>query len=150
MNARSTETTGKRIRDLYEVAGYNQRTLAKKLSTIGVDITNSHISGLVKNVRTPSAQVLVGLAQVLNTTTDYLLCLTDNSERPALTATGELVLNADQLVYEAADATERWLTQRMLKMWDQLTDGERTVLIDLAEALRNLRLAPAPSESENK
>lgn len=72
-------TTGKRIRILRQEREMKQDAVALELKKMGIDIGRSHISKLETdpNAR-PSAQVIAGLAQVLNTTTDYLLLLTDD------------------------------------------------------------------------
>lgn len=70
-------TTGKRLRALRLERDVSQIELVRRLEGVGVSIQNSYISRIEKEDLTPSAEVLVGIAQVLNTTTDFLLLLSD-------------------------------------------------------------------------
>lgn len=57
-----------RVSILMEKHNLNQSQLAKK-----ADITEAAISNYLKGVRTPNSDVLLRIANVLNTSTDYLL-----------------------------------------------------------------------------
>jgi transcriptional regulator with XRE-family HTH domain len=71
-------TTGKRVRLLRQDLRMNQATVGLELKKLGVDISQTYISKLENNDVVPNGRVIAGLAQVLNTTTDYLLLLTDD------------------------------------------------------------------------
>lgn len=70
-------TTGKRIRALAEDRGIALKELARQL-----DIEQSFLSQILRNKK-PPLHTVVALARILNTTTDYLLLLTDNHNRPS-------------------------------------------------------------------
>lgn len=75
-------TTGKRLRALREARGMSQIDLASRLCDLGVTIGNSWISRLESqdDKLSPSVEVLVAIARVLGTSTDFLLLLTDRPE----------------------------------------------------------------------
>ncbi|MGI6125021.1 MAG: helix-turn-helix domain-containing protein [Acetivibrionales bacterium] len=61
-----------RLNALMKQNGWSQRELAKR-----VGVTESAISHYVKGYRTPHYDVLVRMAESLNTTTDYLLGMSE-------------------------------------------------------------------------
>lgn len=62
-----------RIKVLREQSGFTQATLAKQLG-----ITRSSVNAWELGISVPSTQYIVELAQLFNTSTDYLLCV-DNT-----------------------------------------------------------------------
>lgn len=73
------DTVGKRIRDLRFRSGLSQVELSEKLTQeYDAPILQGTLSRLERSSRLPNAAVIRALAQILNTTTDYLLLLTDN------------------------------------------------------------------------
>ncbi len=67
-----------RIAVLMKKHNLNQSQLAKK-----ADITEAAMSNYVKGVRTPNSEVLLRIANVFNTSTDYLLgntCVDPNDD----------------------------------------------------------------------
>lgn len=139
-------TPGKRIRSLYQDLGINQVELAHRVRALGVELSNAYVSELVNTEKYPSAKIAKGIATVLDTTLDYIYCFSDNPLPAARWSTEyKADLREDQVLYEVADHAERRLIQRMLKVWDYLSDAERTIIIDLAEALRSLH---TPSKAE--
>ncbi len=71
-------TTGKRIRLLRGDLDLTQEELTRQVKKLGVDVGRSYISILERSDSVPGGEVIRGLAQVLHTTTDYLLLLTDD------------------------------------------------------------------------
>ena len=80
-------TTGKRIRMLRVGRGLTQVELSEALKDYGVQVNNTFISQIENGLadkdgdgrpKQPSMKMLAGLAQVLGTTTDFLLLLSDN------------------------------------------------------------------------
>ena len=59
-----------RIKVLREQAGYTQTQLAKLLG-----ITRSSVNAWELGISVPSTQYIVELSQILNVSTDYLLCV---------------------------------------------------------------------------
>jgi len=75
-------TTGQRIRQLREEKGWSQGNLLVQLhKTIDSDddkvLARATLSRYENDIRAPTQWVLIALAEVLDTTTDYLLCLSD-------------------------------------------------------------------------
>ena len=63
---------GKRMRDLREASGFTQEELAEK---IGVNVLQ--INRYEHNKNNPTSDIAAKIATALNTSTDYLLGLTD-------------------------------------------------------------------------
>jgi transcriptional regulator with XRE-family HTH domain len=66
-------TFGERLKQLREEHNLTQKALADKLQ-----IVKSTINKYEKNTRKPEFEILVKMADILDTTTDYLLGRTDN------------------------------------------------------------------------
>jgi transcriptional regulator with XRE-family HTH domain len=69
---------GRRVYDLRKAADMSQYDLVNKLATYGINVRQSHISGVENGESKPSVEMLVGLVYSLNTNADYLLGLTDD------------------------------------------------------------------------
>ena len=69
---------GRRFQLLRQEKDLSQTAIAAMLEGYGVSITPSHLSLVEKNKRNVSVELLVALARLLETSTDYLLVLTDN------------------------------------------------------------------------
>lgn len=136
-------TVGKRIRYLRATLDMNQVELTRELRKRGVSITNQYISELERTEKTPSGEVIAGLAQVLGTTSDFLLMLTDDALPP-----GEDTVRQDgiqvedqhgnRIVYEVPSEATRQLAQRLLTVFSELTDAERAYVVSIADQLRTL------------
>lgn len=68
----SAEVTGRRIRELRRDMGMSQRVLAERAG-----VKQNTVAQYEKGTARPSLEVLVKLAEIFQTTTDYLLGLTD-------------------------------------------------------------------------
>lgn len=69
---------GRRFQLLRQEKDLSQTAIAAMLQSYGVNITASHLSLVEKNKRNVSIDLLVALARLLETSTDYLLVLTDD------------------------------------------------------------------------
>ena len=69
---------GRRFQLLRQEKDLSQTAIAAMLEGYGIKITPSHLSLVEKNKRNVSVELLVALARLLETSTDYLLVLTDN------------------------------------------------------------------------
>lgn len=110
-------TTGKRIRVCRTELGLTQGALAHELAKLGVAVDQSYISSLETTNKIPSGTVLRGLAKVLQTTTDYLLMLTEDALIP-----GEL----DEEAREVSD--QEWELVTALR---SLPDPDRLTLFEM-------------------
>ena len=79
------DSTGKRVRILRQDREWNQLDLVDGLRRHGVSVGSSYISQIENKGKIPSAEILVALAKSLETTTDYLLLLTDDPTRDSTT-----------------------------------------------------------------
>lgn len=66
-------STGKRIRALRTSRDFNQKDMILALRRQGVEVGQSFISQVESDRKQPPLELLVALAKVLGTTTDYLL-----------------------------------------------------------------------------
>jgi transcriptional regulator with XRE-family HTH domain len=92
-----------RIRERRQKVGMTQEELADRIGT-----NQRQISKYENGHNDPTADVLAALARALDTTTDWLLGLTDTPERPLRT---EADLNEDErellLIYRSKPAARR-------------------------------------------
>lgn len=72
------DTTGKRIRMLRTGHELSQLDLAKLLEAHGVQVGNSFISQVETSGKQPPLEMVVALAKVLGTTTDFLLMVSND------------------------------------------------------------------------
>ena len=66
-------STGKRIKALRTSRDFNQKDMILALRRQGVEVGQSFISQVESDRKQPPLELLVALAKVLGTTTDYLL-----------------------------------------------------------------------------
>lgn len=69
---------GERLKELRQQMGMTQPDAMEALERKGVTIAQSHMSNLENGTKLPSLPLLAALAQVYETSVDYLLGLTDN------------------------------------------------------------------------
>jgi len=77
---------GKRLRILREDQGINQTELAQRMADMGAGIDPSYLSQIEADAKMPRLPVLAAIVRALNTTSDYLLLLSD---QPATAAPDE-------------------------------------------------------------
>lgn len=70
-------TTGKRVERLRKDKSWRQLDLAK-----AVNVRQNYISAIEKDLATPSAELMAAIAKQLETTLDFLMCLTDEPSPP--------------------------------------------------------------------
>jgi len=76
------ETTGLRIKFLRDSFGLSQDELAERMRKVSdnkVDVSKAFISSIEVGRAMPPLQMLIALAKVFGTTTDYILMLSDDS-----------------------------------------------------------------------
>ena len=83
-------TLGSRLLELRKQKGFTQEQLAEKLN-----VTNQSVSKWEKDINAPDIMLLVKLADLLETSVDYLLGRGEN--KPVVTTTQK---NIDQLVFK--------------------------------------------------
>jgi transcriptional regulator with XRE-family HTH domain len=101
----------KRLSELMEEYNISQVTLAKKIG-----ITNVTISRYINGERSPRIEIVTRLAEVLNTTTDYLLGVTDFRN----------IMSEEQFRKELLESD-------FAKKIKPLTDEQKRTLLSLAE-----------------
>lgn len=106
-----------RLRYVRKIRGLSQEELGKKINS-----TKSTISNYENEYSTPSNEVLKDLADVLNTTTDYLLGRTERVE-PKEDSELEKILSDPQ-------------TNIMFKDWEKMTIEQRQEALNFIRFLR--------------
>lgn len=111
---------GERITALRKPAGYKtQRALATRLG-----VSDAFLSDIVRGVKNPSLEMLCELAKLLNTTTDYLLLLTDSQD----TISAPTLENGDP-VYFSPEADQ------MARYVDAAPPFRREIMLAVIEAI---------------
>lgn len=129
---------GERITALRKPAGYKtQRALATKLG-----VSDAFLSDIVRGVKNPSLEMLCELAKLLNTTTDYLLLLTDSQD----TLSAPPLENGDP-VYFSPEADE------IARIVDALQPETRQYVLYMVRAMSTYmagRLSELPGPEEER
>ena len=89
------ESLGDRISNLRKELDINQKELATK-----VGITEASLSRYENNLREPKSEIIVRLAKALETSTDYLLGVNDNTK----------ISKEDKLIIENLSVSEKTKT----------------------------------------
>ncbi|MDX5669492.1 helix-turn-helix transcriptional regulator [Clostridioides difficile] len=92
------ESLGDRIANLRKELDINQKELATK-----VGITEASLSRYENNLREPKSEIIVRLAKALETSTDYLLGVNDNTK----------ISKEDKLIIENLSVSEK--TKKLLE-----------------------------------
>lgn len=113
-----------RLRELRKRAGFNQESLA-----VILDIRQGHISNMEKGGDVPSVPLLIKLAKSLDTSTDYLLGLTDDDGLRDI---------SEREVYAAVKSPEaRELIQEIVDILRQKDDSELPFYVNTLKLLLN-------------
>lgn len=126
-------TTGKRIRLLRDSRDMNQKALQSALKGYGIDVGASFLSQIESSRKQPSLELVVALARVLGTTTDFLLMLTDNPAPPTSTES--------QVVIDVQDRRERAIIEEWIDVMQDIEPERRE------SVLRSLRLLLSPGKT---
>lgn len=110
---------GRRFQLLRQDKDLSQTAIAAMLQGYGISITPSHLSLVEKNKRNVSIDLLVALARLLETSTDYLLVLTDDPSPPD---------KSDVVPYLSREADD------MAQLMDSLPPETRRMLLSAAHA----------------
>lgn len=106
--------------------GFSQKEFAKRINDIGIAVKNKHISDIERDQRNPSLEILKGIAEVLGTTTDYLL-VRSHTAIPSENEPNTIYIDPE------ADADS---LQRMADVFASLSRADQEMIIRMAEGLR--------------
>lgn len=129
-------TTGKRIRLLRDSKDMNQKDLQGALRGHGIEVGTSFLSQLESSKKYPSLEMVVALARVLGTTTDFLLMLTDDPS-PATTTDSQIVIDVQ-------DRAERALLEDWMELMKDIEPERRETVLRSVRLLLSPAKAPAP------
>ena len=127
-------STGKRIKALRTSRDINQKDMMPALKRQGVEVGQSFISQIESDRKQPPLELLVALARVLGTTTDYLLMVTDDPTPAASTET--------QIVIDIPNRTERALIEDWIELMQDIEPDRRD------SVLRSVRLLLSPPKPQ--
>ncbi|HAU5069019.1 TPA: helix-turn-helix transcriptional regulator [Clostridioides difficile] len=105
------ESLGDRIANLRKELDINQKELATK-----VGITEASLSRYENNLREPKSEIIVRLAKALETSTDYLLGINDNTN----------ISKEDKLIIENLSVSEK--TKKLLEKIYSLEKEDREAI----------------------
>ncbi|HBG1633732.1 helix-turn-helix domain-containing protein [Clostridioides difficile] len=105
------ESLGDRIANLRKELDINQKELATK-----VGITEASLSRYENNLREPKSEIIVRLAKALETSTDYLLGVNDNTK----------ISKEDKLIIENLSVSEK--TKKLLEKVYSLEKEDREAI----------------------
>lgn len=105
------ESLGDRIANLRKELDINQKELATK-----VGITEASLSRYENNLREPKSEIIVRLAKALETSTDYLLGINDNTK----------ISKEDKLIIENLSVSEK--TKKLLEKIYSLEKEDREAI----------------------
>ena len=105
------ESLGDRIANLRKELDINQKELASK-----VGITEASLSRYENNLREPKSEIIVRLAKALETSTDYLLGVNDNTK----------ISKEDKLIIENLSVSEK--TKKLLEKIYSLEKEDREAI----------------------
>ncbi|AVD34750.1 helix-turn-helix domain-containing protein [Clostridioides difficile] len=105
------ESLGDRIANLRKELDINQKELATK-----VGITEASLSRYENNLREPKSEIIVRLAKALETSTDYLLGVNDNTN----------ISKEDKLIIENLSVSEK--TKKLLEKIYSLEKEDREAI----------------------
>ncbi|WP_131038711.1 helix-turn-helix domain-containing protein [Clostridioides difficile] len=105
------ESLGDRIATLRKELDINQKELATK-----VGITEASLSRYENNLREPKSEIIVRLAKALETSTDYLLGVNDNTK----------ISKEDKLIIENLSVSEK--TKKLLEKIYSLEKEDREAI----------------------
>lgn len=128
-------STGKRIKALRTSRDINQKELVTALKSHGVDVGPSFISQVETSRKQPPLEMVVALAKILRTTTDYLLMVTDDPT--------PVISTESQLVIDVESRTERALLEDWLELMEDLEPERRDSVL---RAVRLLLSPPQPPQ----
>ena len=104
-----------RIITLMEKRGLNQAQLAKR-----AEVTDAAMSNYVKGYRTPNSEVLLRIANILETSTDYLLGKTNVD--PGNDELKYIQRNLQKMDPQQLATAERMLKAVFIDIWDDEED----------------------------
>ncbi|MDX5677465.1 helix-turn-helix transcriptional regulator [Clostridioides difficile] len=105
------ESLGDRIANLRKELDINQKELATK-----VGITEASLSRYENNLREPKSEIIVRLAKAIETSTDYLLGVNDNTK----------ISKEDKLIIENLSVSEK--TKKLLEKIYSLEKEDREAI----------------------
>lgn len=120
-------STGKRIKALRTDRDMNQTQLAIELQKNGISVKRSFVSQVEGGSKQPPLDMLMALAKILGTTTDYLLLLSDDPIPARSTET--------QIVVDVASRSERALLEDWIDLMQDVEPDRRKAILDAVRLL---------------
>jgi transcriptional regulator with XRE-family HTH domain len=110
---------GERAKELRQQLGMTQGDVVEALARRGIEVKQAHVSNIESGARLPSFEVVIGLADVYETSVDYLVGVTDNA------------LSARDMERELQSGG---VAGRLGQLLGSMSDRARNELLSIAEA----------------
>lgn len=121
-------TFGKRVRILREDMGLTQEDVINRLAAQGIKMRQSYLSEIERTDKTPTGDMVAGLAKVFNTTTDYLLLLNDDPSPPTPVQ--------QQMLDLARNEKERELLEELVDLIRDIPEGQQRLALEAVQIIR--------------
>jgi transcriptional regulator with XRE-family HTH domain len=121
-------TFGKRVRILREDMGLTQDDVINRLAEQGIKMRQSYLSELERTDKTPTGDMVAGLAKVFNTTTDYLLLLNDDPSPPTPVQ--------QQMLDLARSEKERELLEELVDLIRDIPESQQRLALEAVQIIR--------------
>ena len=121
-------TFGKRVRILREDMGLTQEDVINRLASQGIKMRQSYLSELERTDKTPTGDMVAGLAKVFNTTTDYLLLLNDDPSPPTPVQ--------QQMLDLARNEKERELLEELVDLIRDIPESQQRLALEAVQIIR--------------
>jgi len=142
------DTMGKRIRILRDDRKMNQTEMANRMGQFGQKVDPSYLSQIERGDKAPSLSVFKAIVQVLESTADYLLLLTDDPDTPGESVNetwSEVTRDIADIIDALPEAKQGAAGPRR-----QSAHCRHTQPPDRARHLRALRAADAPDAQRGR
>lgn len=121
-------TFGKRVRILREDMGLTQEDVINRLAAQGIKMRQSYLSEIERTDKTPTGDMVAGLAKVFNTTTDYLLLLNDDPSPPTPVQ--------QQMLDLARNEKERELLEELVDLIRDIPESQQRLALEAVQIIR--------------
>ena len=121
------DSIGARVAMLIRESGMTQTEVAEQLEGFGVTVSSGHVNAVKLDKRRPSVELLVAMAQLFDTTSDFILCLSDKRVRVSESNDERDALKKMEVREEKASAVY------LLDLFSKMESHDRVLLTQIAE-----------------
>ena len=126
------DSIGARVAMLIRESGMTQAEVAEQLEGFGVSVSSGHVNAVKLDKRRPSVELLVAMTQLFETTSDFILCLSDKRARVSDSDDEEGALK------KMAEREEKASAIYLLDLFSKMESHDRVMLTQIAERFLSL------------